>query len=70
MACYICGYPSVLKCKRCGKSVCGTHYNYDTGLCVKCFDEQFKAIPDAIETKPAIAPVVKPVQPKAKKVRR
>lgn len=77
MACYICGDPSVLKCKECGKSVCGRHYNYDDGLCTVCHNAKF-AKPDAInpedmkpatavETKPAFAPETKPMQPKAKK---
>ena len=79
MACYICGYPSVLKCRQCGKSVCGNHYNYDDGRCTACHDAQFpkadvpkipEAKPAIIETKPAFAPEVKPAQPKARKGRK
>ena len=79
MACYVCGYPSVLKCRQCGKSVCGSHYDYSDGKCTACHDAQF-AKPEApkseavkpaiVETKPAIVPEAKPMQPKARKGRK
>ena len=78
MACYICGYPSVLKCRQCGKSVCGRHYDYSDGKCIICHEKQYPK-PEApkapepkpvVETKPAIAPVKKPMLPKAKKGRK
>lgn len=76
MACYICGMPSVLKCRECGKSVCGYHYNYSDGKCTVCHDRQF-AKPEAapvktpvIETKPAIVAETKPMLPKARKGRK
>ncbi len=84
MACYICGYPSVLKCRQCGKSVCNQHYDYSDGKCKVCHDRQF-AKPEAakpaptpddakpvpvVETKPAFAPETKPMLPKARKGRK
>lgn len=82
MACYICGYPSVLKCRQCGKSVCNQHYDYSDGKCTACHDRQF-AKPEApnpapipaatfseVETKPAFAPETKPMHPKVKKGRK
>lgn len=69
MACYICGYPSVLKCRQCGKSVCGRHYNYDDGKCTTCHDAQYSK-PATTETKPAIVPETKPMQTKARKGRK
>jgi len=69
MACYICGYPSVLKCRQCGKSVCGRHFNYDDGKCTACHDAQF-AKPAIVETKPAIVTETKPMAPKARKGRK
>jgi hypothetical protein len=77
--CYICGYPSVLKCRQCGKSVCGYHYNYDDGRCTACHDAIFakpealkapEAKPAVIETKPAIVTETKPMLPKARKGRK
>ena len=77
MACYVCGYPSVLKCRECGKSVCNHHYDYSDGKCTACHEKQFskpapavEVKPAIIETKPAAAPVVKPALPKAKKGRK
>lgn len=83
MSCYICGYPSVLKCRQCGKSVCGRHYDYSDGKCKPCHNAQFakpeapkaeaakpEAKPEIIETKPASAPETKPALPKARKGRK
>lgn len=66
MACYICGYPSVLKCHDCGKSICGRHHNYDNGKCTICHDKQFAkpVVPVEVETKPAFAPETKPMRAK------
>ena len=69
MSCHICGYPSVLKCRQCGKSVCGRHYDYSDGKCTDCHEKQYpKAV--EVETKPAFIPEVKPAQPKARKGRK
>jgi len=71
MSCYICGYPSVLKCRQCGRSVCGRHFNYDDGKCVECHDEQYEVVnkPKIVqEVKPAVAPEVKPFIAPEKKV--
>jgi hypothetical protein len=79
MACYICDYPSVLKCRQCGKSVCGRHYDYSDGRCTACHAVLFpkpeatnthKPAATVVETKPAAAPVTKPMLPKAKKGRK
>ena len=69
MSCHICAYPSVLKCRQCGKSVCGRHYDYSDGKCTVCHEAQYPKpeAPKAVETKPAAAPVVKPMLPKARK---
>lgn len=79
MACYICGYPSVLKCRQCGKSVCGRHYDYSDGKCTECHEKQYpkpeapkapEAKPAVIETKPAIVFETKPMRPKTRKGRK
>lgn len=74
MVCYICGMPSVLKCRECGKPVCGYHYDYSDGKCTVCHDKQF-AKPEsdlaaaAVETKPANVVETKPMLPKSRKDR-
>lgn len=34
--CYVCGRPSTLSCKMCGKIVCPEHADRYTGLCQAC----------------------------------
>lgn len=79
MSCYICGYPSVLKCRQCGKSVCGRHYDYSDGKCTECHEKQYpkpeapKPVPEKpalVETKPVAAPEIKPMLSKARKGRK
>ncbi len=62
MSCHVCGYPSVLKCQKCGKSICARHYDYPSRNCVPCRDKQ-----PEVETKPAFAPETKPMLPESRK---
>lgn len=39
--CHICGQDAILTCRQCGNSVCGNHFNYDTGKCKECSDKQY-----------------------------